>query len=64
MRLSCKFYTDKLFVKNNSIIGNTCAQIFAYGEGFVYVQPMKSKSQSGEDLNVVTRDIGVPNNLI
>ena len=27
-RLSCKFYTDKLFEKHKYIIGNACAQIF------------------------------------
>ena len=27
-RLSCKFYTDKLFEKQKYIIGNTCAKIF------------------------------------
>ena len=45
-------------------MGNTCAQIFMDGEGFVYVHPMKSKSQAGEYLNVVTRYNGVPNTLI
>ena len=34
------------------------------GEGFIYVHPMRSKSQAVESLNVVTRDIGVPNTLI
>ena len=32
-----------------------------YREGFVYAYPMQSKSQGGEALNVVTRDIGVSN---
>ena len=27
-RLSCRFYTDTLFAKDKSIIGNICAQIF------------------------------------
>ena len=35
-----------------------------YREGFVFAYPMQSKSQGGEALNVVTRDIGVPNTLI
>ena len=47
-----RIYTDKLFEKQKSIIGNTCAQIFTDGEGFVYVRPM---SQYGEALNAVTR---------
>ena len=64
MRISCTFYTEKLFEKQKAIIGNTCAQIFTDGEGFVYVHPIQYKSQAGEYLNVVTRDIGVPNTLI
>ena len=44
--------------------GNTCAQIFTDREVFLYVHPMQSKSQYGETLNVVTRDIGIPNTLI
>ena len=62
--LSCKFYTDTLFAKNNSIIGNICAQLFIDRESLFYVRPMKYKSQAGEALNIVTRDIGVPNTLI
>ena len=34
------------------------------GEGLINVHSMKSKSQAGEDLNIVTRDIGFPNTLI
>ena len=34
------------------------------GEVFVYVHPIRSKSQSGESLNGVTRNIGVLNTLI
>ena len=34
------------------------------GKGFVYVHPMKSNSKSGEALNVATRYIIVPTNLI
>ena len=43
---------------------NTCDQIFTDGEGFVYIHPNKSKSQTGKALNVVTIDIIVPNTLI
>ena len=34
------------------------------GEVFVYIHPIISKSQDGEALNVVTRDIGFPKILI
>ena len=53
-----------LFADQKYIIGNTCAQIFTDGEVFLYVHPMQYKSQSGETLNVLTRDIGIPNTLI
>ena len=33
-------------------------------EGFIYVCPMKYKTQDGEALDVVTRDIGVSETLI
>ena len=36
---------------------NTYAQILTDGYEFVHVHPMQSKSQSGEDLNVLIRDI-------
>ena len=63
-RLSCVFYTDILFAKHKSIIGNTFAQIFTDREGLVYVYPIQSELQAREYFNVVTRDIGVPNTLI
>ena len=59
-----KIYTDALFSKQKYIIRNTCAQIFTYGEGFFYVHPILFKSQAVECLNLVTREIGVPNILI
>ena len=46
-RISCTFYTDTLFAKQESIIGKKCDKIFIDGEGFIHVNPMQSKSQSG-----------------
>ena len=63
-RISRIFYTDKLFAKKKSIIGNTCAQIFMDGEGLVYVNHIQSKSQYDESFNVVVRDNGFPNTLV
>ena len=37
------FYTDTLFAKEKSIVGNKCAHIFTDGE-FVQIIPMRSKS--------------------
>ena len=62
--ISCTFYRDMLFTKHKYIIGNTCSHIFTDREGFIYVHSMRYKSQTGEYLNVVTKDIVVPNNLI
>ena len=63
-RLSTTWYTDTLFAKNKSLVGNTCAQMFTDGDGFTYVHPMKSKAQAGEALHKVTKDVGVPNTII
>ena len=52
------------FANQKYIILNTCAQIFTEREGFVYLHSMKSKSQAVEAINLVARDIGVPNTLI
>ena len=30
-QLNCRFYTDTLFAKEKSIVGNTCDQILTYG---------------------------------
>ena len=44
-RLNCRFYTDTLFSKDKSIVGNTCAQIFTDG-GFVQIITMRYKSEA------------------
>ena len=63
-RLRTTWYTDTLFAKEKSIVGNQCAQLFTDGEGFTYVHPMESKGQAGEALHKVTSDVGIPNTLI
>ena len=63
-RLSTTWYTDTLFSKQKSVVGNTCAQLFTDGKGFTYVHPMTSKKYAGEALHKVTIDVGVPNTLI
>ena len=40
------FYTDTLFAKDKSIVGDTFAQIFTNGE-FVKIITMISKSEAG-----------------
>ena len=45
-QLDCIFYTYKLFAKDKSIVGNTCAQIFTDGY-FFQIIPMITKPESG-----------------
>ena len=50
-------------MKTKSLKGNSCAQIFTDGEGFVWIEPMKSKSEAGESLEKVIQDVSIPNAL-
>ena len=60
-RLNTRFYTDTMFSKIcTSLRGNTCAQIFTDGNGAVFVYPMKSKSEAGQQLINLIRQIGIP----
>ena len=63
-RLTTKWYTDTLFAKEKSLLGNTCAQIYTDGKGFTHVYPMERKSEAGDTLQAVSRDIGIPNTII
>ena len=58
--MNCRFYTDTLFSKDKSIVGNTCAQIFTNGE-FVQIITMGYKSESGTTLDRINRDVRVAN---
>ena len=50
-------------MKTKSLKGNTCAQIFTDGEVFVWIEPMKSKSEAGESLKKLIQDVGITNAL-
>lgn len=63
-RLTCKFFTDTLFSKSKSIIGNICAQIYTNAEGFIFVIPIASKSEAGTTLDEFAQDVGIPNELV
>ena len=56
-------YTDTLFSKYVSRLGNTCAQAFCTKGGYCAVYPMKSKSEAGNALQKFVQDVGVPNRL-
>jgi len=63
-RLNTRFYTDTMFAKvGTSLRGNTCAQVFTDGNRAVFVYPMKSKSEAGNQLLDLIQQVGVPNEL-
>jgi len=63
-RLSTRFYTDTMFSKvGTSLRGNTCAQVITDGNGAVFVYPMKSKSEAGNQLLNLIQQVGVTNEL-
>jgi len=43
-----------------SLRGNTCAQIFTDGNGAVFVYPMKSKSEAGQQLINLIQQVVIP----
>ena len=59
-RLSARFFTDTMFTKKKSLMGNTCAQVYTDGGGFITVYPMKSKGQVGQTLKNLVQDVGIP----
>lgn len=60
-RLNCTFYTDFLFAKRKSISQNTGAQLWTDGEGYVFVDPQRSKKLSHISLDNLANTVGIPN---
>lgn len=63
-RLNITEYTDTVFAKCKSLTGNTCAQLFTDGKGFMHILPMTSKSEAGHMLDRHCQEVGIPNKLI
>ena len=65
-RINTHFFTDTFFVtkKAKSIRGNTCMQLFVSDKGFVFVVPMKARSEFSDALKLFAKEIGVPTQLI
>lgn len=61
-RIYTHFFTDTFFVtkKANSTKSNTCIQIFVRDKGFVFVVPMRSKSEFKDALKICCKEVGVP----
>ena len=62
-RLNIRIFSDTLFAGVQSLRGNTCAQIFS-AENFIWIYPMKSKSQAGEALRTFIEEVGIPTTLV
>ena len=62
--LNTTFYTNPLFAKCKSIIGNNVAQVYTNVQGFAHVNPHTSKSFDGLTLDNLTNYIGIPNTII
>ena len=52
-----------MFSKVKSLKGNACAQVFVT-ENFVRVHPMATKADAGRALQVLAKDVGVPNHIV
>ena len=62
-RLNTYFYMDTFFATSKggkSTRGNTCCQLFVTDKGFVYIVPMKKKSEVPMALKMFTKEIGAP----
>ena len=57
------FYSDTAFSKVKSLRGNACVQLFS-DRDFVWVHPMKSKSEAGCALQHFQEDVGTPRVLV
>ena len=61
------FFMDTFFATKKagkSTRGHTCAQLFVTDKGFVYIVPMKSKSEIPKALKEFTKAIGAPDAII
>ena len=63
-RLNFTLFSDTMFAKTKSLKGFTCCQVYADGEGFVWADPMKSKSEAGRTLKRLIQDVGIPNKIV
>ena len=61
------FFMDTFFATRKagkSSHGHTCCQLFVTDKGFVYVVPMKSKSEVFQAVKQFAKEIGAPDALI
>ena len=66
-RINQYFFMDTFFATKKagkSSRGNTCCQLFVSDKGFVYVVPMKSKSEVPAALKMFAKEIGAPDVIV
>ena len=60
--LNFRFDIGTLFAKENSIVGNTCAQIFTNGEYFQII-PVRYRLEAGTTVDRINRDVRIANKI-
>ena len=66
-RINEYFFMDTFFAskdKGKSTRGNTCCQLFVTDKGFVYVVPMRKKSEVIQAIKQFAKEIGAPDAII
>ena len=65
-RLKTHFFSGTFFVTKKAVStrGNTCMQMYVSDKGFVFVAPMKSKSEFIDSLRMFAKEVGVPYALV
>ena len=62
-RFLIKFYTETLFSDDNFVQGNKYYQLYAYGDGFIHVFIMRSKSEADDSMGNLVNDIDMGNKI-
>jgi hypothetical protein len=66
-RIDEHFFMDTFFATSKagkSSRGHTCCQLFVTDKGFIYVAPMKSKSEALQAVKQFAKEIGAPDAMI
>jgi len=65
-RINTHFFMDTFFVtkRAKSQRGHRCMQLFVSDTGYMYVYPMKSKSEIPNAVRAFAKEVGVPTSLI
>ena len=66
-RINQYFFMDAFFATKEggtSSRGNTCCQLFVTDKGFIYVVPMKRKSEVLSAIKQFAKEVGVPDAIV